>query len=136
LQVQLDNALLAAGASELAGHIKHSESDVAPTVVEYLPVPQAMQGSAPADAVYFPATHWVHMPPFGRVKPALHLQSVDIELPAGESAFARHAEHVEALVAPTAAEYLPDSHTIQSDSAALPTVGEYLAETHARQVFT
>ena len=45
---------------ELAGHASHT-SDVAPTVVEYLPLPQSTQSSEPVSILYFPATHAAHV---------------------------------------------------------------------------
>ena len=56
LHLQSDNSLLAAGASELAGHIKHWDSNVAPSAVEYFAVPQSLQVPAPITALYLPAS--------------------------------------------------------------------------------
>ena len=39
---------------------------------------------APDTALYVPATHAVHVPPFGPVKPTSHAQSEEASLPAGE----------------------------------------------------
>lgn len=49
-----------------------------------LPVGQMLHDPAPETALYVPATHAVHVPPFGPVKPALHAQSEKASLPAGE----------------------------------------------------
>jgi len=65
LHLQSDNSLLAAGASESTGHIKHLEADVAPTVVEYLPTPHEMQSAAPDAALYLPASQLAQVSPSG-----------------------------------------------------------------------
>ena len=43
-----------------------------------------MHDAAPDPVLYLPARHAVHGPPFGPVKPALHAQSVEASLTAGE----------------------------------------------------
>ena len=50
------------------------------------PVPegQLLHDPAPDTALYVPAAHAVHVPPLGPVKPALHVQSEEASLPAGE----------------------------------------------------
>lgn len=90
LHLHSDTVVLAAGESELAGQRAHN---VAPSAVEYLPAPQAMQLPAAADCLYFPASHCVHMPPFGPAKPALHLHLVNNKLPAGETESAGQGRH-------------------------------------------
>ena len=59
----------------MAGHASHT-SDAAPTVDEYLPLPQSAQVSEPVLILYYPATHAVHVPPSLPVKPLLQMQSV------------------------------------------------------------
>ena len=49
-----------------------------------VPEGQLLHDPAPDTALYVPATHAVHVPPFGPVKPALHTQSEEASLPAGE----------------------------------------------------
>ena len=83
-------SLLASGAAELAGDASHT-SDVAPTVDEYLPLPQSVQVSEPVLILYVPATHAVHVPPLLPVKPASQMQSVRSLLAWGESELAGHA---------------------------------------------
>ena len=89
------------------GHVKHVEVWFAPTDAEYVPLSQSMQTSNPASALYFPATHSEHMPPSGPVEPALHVQTVETELPSRESEFVGHLKHVEGWLAPIDAEYVP-----------------------------
>ena len=74
-------------------------SDVAPTVDEYLPLPQSVQ-----------------VPPSGPVWPLLHRQSDNVLLAAGDAEFAGHVSHTE-----PPAEYLPDSQGthVECDVAAL-----------------
>ena len=60
LQLQSDNALLAAGDAEFAGHSSHVLSLVAPSDVEYLPLPHATQSPSlllPVVDAYLPAPH-------------------------------------------------------------------------------
>ena len=47
---------------------------VAPTVGEYVPAPQSVHAAAPVTILYFPATHAVHVPPFGPEYPRLQRQ--------------------------------------------------------------
>ena len=65
-----------------------------------------MQGSDPhADSgLYFPATHSAQVPPSGPDEPALQVQLVTAELPAGDVALAGHAMHERA---DDSFEYLP-----------------------------
>ena len=49
-----------------------------------VPEGQLLHDPAPDTALYVPATHAVHVPPFWPVKPALHAQSEEASLPAGE----------------------------------------------------
>jgi hypothetical protein len=54
----------------------------------------------------------VHGPPFGPVNPALHVQSVMIELDIGEFEFAGHVAHEALDIFPT-----PDKYPFNSDEA-------------------
>ena len=69
LQTQAEAAALPAGANEFAGHAKHENTDFAPTVVEYLPAPQLVQGRDPllTSVLYLPASHAVQATPSGPV---------------------------------------------------------------------
>ena len=49
-----------------------------------VPEGQLLHDPAPDTALYVPAAHAVHVPPLGPVKPALHAQSEEASLPAGE----------------------------------------------------
>ena len=94
--------------------------DVAPTVVDDVPVAQLMQ-TVDADAAvptcdeYVPALHCVHV-----------VEAASAQVPA------LHAMQVALLEAPTAAEKRPAEQlrqTVDTDAAA-PTVDEYLPATH------
>ena len=111
--MQLVKVELRAGASEPVGQSEHVKFAVAPTAPEYLPWPQSVQTSGPAAVLYFPAIHVEHGPPPGPVAPALHVQLVKAELPAGASDCVVQSKHVESAVAPTAAEYLPVEQGVQ-----------------------
>ena len=102
LQVQSVNAVLPADELEFDGQAMHAEFVEAPTAVEYVPAPQSVQTADPVDVLYLPATHAAHGPPFGPVDPALQVQFVKAELPAGELEFDGQSLHVmldEALTA-------------------------------------
>jgi hypothetical protein len=104
--VQFVKAALPAGELEFDGQVMHVE---APTAVEYVPPAQSehlpsVMAEVAFDALYFPATHAVHVPPLGPVHPALQVQFVKDALPAGEVEFDGQAMHVELAVAPTAIE--------------------------------
>ena len=67
-----------------AGHAEQVDDEVAPSSCENVPAGQLLHDPAPDTALYVPAAHAVHVPPFGPVKPALHAQSEEASLPAGE----------------------------------------------------
>ena len=76
-------------AAEVAEYLPaaHSRHELAPPLVPAFVIDPAAQSEHDAtfDAVeYLPAAHAVHVPPFGPVKPALHAQSEEASLPAGE----------------------------------------------------
>jgi hypothetical protein len=52
---------------EFAGHARQVAAVVAPTVGEYVPVPQFVHASVPVVVLYFPAVQAAHTPPFGPV---------------------------------------------------------------------
>lgn len=54
------------------GHWRHTLSETAPTVVEYIPAAQGVQSDGPLRLLYFPAEHWVHAPPLGPSYPFAH----------------------------------------------------------------
>ena len=74
-------------------------------VDETVPGGHSLQASDPrADSgLYFPATHSVQVPPSGPDEPALQVQLVTAELPAGDVALIGHALHERA----DDSEYLP-----------------------------
>ena len=63
LHLQAANAALCSFELALSGHVRHVETDVAPTVEEYVPAEQLLQTPAPVEFLYFPATHAVHVCP-------------------------------------------------------------------------
>jgi hypothetical protein len=92
---------------------------------------QAVHAAVPVDALYLPASHAVHGPPFGPVAPALQVQFVKAALPAGELEFDGQALHVEFAEAPTAVEYVPAPQSVHS---AAPVKALYLPGMHAAHV--
>ena len=66
------------------GHAEQVDDEVAPSSSENVPAGQMLHDPAPDAALYVPAAHAVHVPPLGPVKPALHAQSEEVSLPAGE----------------------------------------------------
>ena len=65
---------------------------------------QVEHAALPVEFLYFPATHAAQVPPFGPVKPGLHVQAVTTVLELGEVELPGHFEHADA---PTATEYVP-----------------------------
>ena len=112
---------------ERVGHAWQVASDMAPTLVEYDPVPQSLHAALPVTSLYFPATHSVQLPPFGPFEPALQLHAVKDELPAAASEFAGHAEHVSSVVCPVPVEYLPAPQSAQESD---PCADLYFPATH------
>jgi hypothetical protein len=92
---------------------------------------QSVHAADPVDALYLPASHTVHGPPFGPVAPALQVQFVKAALPAGELEFDGQALHVEFAEAPTAVEYVPAPQYVH---AADPVKALYLPGMHAAHV--
>lgn len=86
LHIQLAKVPLAAGEFEFAGQTAHV-SDVAPTATEYLPAVQLVHAADPVRILYVPATHSVHVPPFGPDDPALQVQLAKVPLATGELEF-------------------------------------------------
>ena len=127
--MQFVKAALPSGALEFdPGQEMHVEIDTCPSFVEYFPVPQSEQVAVPVNALYFPATHAAHRPPFGPVDPALQVQLVKAVLPTSELEFDGQTLHVEFAEAPTAVEYVPAP---QSVHRAVPVNALYLPATHA-----
>ena len=112
---------------EFTGHTTQAEDAVAPTVTEYVPVPQSVHATLPALALYFPATQPEHTPPSGPVNPALQVQAVTVTLPDGELELSGHTEHVPEVLAPITSEYVP---VPQSVHATLPLLVLYFPATH------
>ena len=106
LQAHDVNNVLPASETEFDGHGKHTESDVAPTLDEYVPAAQLLHASDPIafSALYLPASHWIHVLPSGPENPALQEHAVTAALPAGEMELTGQAEHVESSVAASATE--------------------------------
>jgi len=75
---------------------------VAPTAAEYLPAVQLVQAEAPVNAMYVPAGHNKQVVSDADVAPVCPYFPAEHRVP----------EHVEFTVAPTAAEYVPDSQSL------------------------
>ena len=67
---QFEHALAPAPETVPAAQSPHG-FDAAATDVEYLPDAQSAHSALPADTLYLPAPHDVHVPPFSPVVPAL-----------------------------------------------------------------
>ena len=108
---QLVKDALPGGEVEFDGQAMHVELAEAPTAVEYVPAPQSVQATDPADVLYFPATHDAHgPPPFGPVDPMLQVQLVKAALPAGELELDGQTVHDASVVCAVAVPYLPAQH--------------------------
>jgi hypothetical protein len=81
--------------------------------------------------LYVPATHAVHVPPLGPVKPALQVQAVRAALASGELELVGHPRQVVSTVAPTVVEYVPTAQLRHRDG---PVVILYVPATHAVHV--
>jgi hypothetical protein len=92
------------------------------------PVSHVEHVAFPVFSLYLPTTHCVQMPPSDPVEPASQVHAVKAELPTGESEYVGHVVHV---VAPIAAEYVPDP---QSRHESAPVATLYLPTTHCVQV--
>jgi hypothetical protein len=93
-----------------------------------LPDPQLVQAPEPILILNLPASHAVHGPPLGPVKPALQIQAA---LPAGASEFSGHDEQVLSAVAAVTIENLPLTHWMHVSG---PGLILYLPSVHALQV--
>ena len=130
LQAHAATSELELGAFVVAGQATQVDDALAPTVTEYVVIPQSVHAALPLLVLYLPATHAEHTPPSGPVNPALHIQAAIEELDTAELEFDTHDTHVAEAVAPTASEYVP---TPQSMHTALPPLVLYLPATHAEQ---
>ena len=118
LQMQSACASLPAAESEFGGHGLHTVSALAPTVVEYLPAIQFEHAAFPAEGLNFPATHCVQGPPLAPDEPALQVQAVLIELPAGEFEKGVHPVHVDSAICATPIENFPAPQSVHAASPA------------------
>jgi hypothetical protein len=98
---------------EPAGHARHVSVVVAAGVAEYMPAAQSAHTALPVVVLYLPATHAVHVPPFGPEKPALQVHTNTVELASGELELVGHARHVVATVAASVVEYVPAAQSTQ-----------------------
>ena len=113
LHVQLLRTPLDAPEFAFAGHAIHTDDALAPTAVEYVAAPQSVHTALPVPALYLPATHAEHAPPSAPVYPALQVQAVPAEPPAGEFAPAGQLVQTVALLAPVTPEYVPARQLVQ-----------------------
>ncbi len=100
-------------------------------VVKYVPAAQSVHTAEPVAILYLPATQAVHVPPFGPVKPTLHVQAASAELEIGELELVGHARQAVASVAPTVVEYVPAAQSVHT---AEPVAILYLPATQAVHV--
>ena len=107
MHLQAANAELPVGALAFVKQVRHVKIALAPTDVEYVPAEQSLHTTDPVDALYFPVTQAVHVPPSSPDDPALQVQLVKAALPAVELEFDGQALHVELAEAPTDVEYVP-----------------------------
>jgi len=107
LHVQSTSLLLAAGASERAGHKRHVSTVVAASVVEYRPAAQFKHAASPVTFLYLPATHDKHCCPLRPVYPALQKQSCIFTLPIAELEKLEQDVHA---IEPDAALNVPAKH--------------------------
>jgi len=114
LQMQLVKAALPAGELDSDGQSTHVELAFCLASVEYLPAPQSWHTADPVDALYFPATQSVHVPPPGPVEPALQVQLVKAGLRSGELVSDGQTRHVELASAATIEEYFPVSQSMHT----------------------
>ena len=90
-----------------APHLSQDLSEVAPVLNENLPGPQSEHPALPELGLNLPGRHSVQAPPWGPDDPALQIQAVLAELPAGDKDLDGHAVHVSLDLPPGAVEYLP-----------------------------
>jgi hypothetical protein len=91
-------------------------------------VGHVVHAPVPVVSLYVPATHAVHMPPFGPEKPVLQVHADGSELEIGELESAGHARQVNTLVAATAVEYVFPPQVLHT---AVPVTVLYVPATHA-----
>lgn len=103
------HAELAAGEVELVEHVRQVAAAVAALTVEYFAAAQSMHADVPVNILYFPATHAVHVPPFGPVKPRLQMHSVKAKLVPGELEAPGHVVHA---TLPVVSLYVPVTHAM------------------------
>jgi len=83
-----------ADVTEFAGQVEHDVSAEAPVDAEYLPEPQSVHTAEPVAALYFPATHAVHVPPLVPVCPRAQRQAETAVCPVADvTEFAGQLEH-------------------------------------------
>jgi hypothetical protein len=135
LHTQSVTASLPGIACVLFGQLRQVSEVAAPVAVEYFPAPQSVHveaTDAPTVVEYFPAPQATHGPPPGPVNPRLQRQAEMAVCPVADvTVFAGQAVHVEAAMAPTAAEYVL---RLQSMHAADPVAILYFPAMQAVQV--
>ncbi len=114
LHLQAANAVLCPGEVAFPGHVRHVETDVAPTVAEYVPAEQLVHTPDPGEFLYCPAKHGVHVCPLVPGYPTLHVQFVMLMLALGELEFVGQRSQ---LPAPITLFHFPASHAVQGPPA-------------------
>ncbi len=124
---EMAHAILISGEFEFDGQLMQTTE---PSEL-YVPAPQSLQTADPVDALYFPATHAVHVPPSGPDDPTLQVQEAKDDPPADELEFGGHARHVDDDEDPTIEEYVPAPQSIQMND---PFDALYFPATHKEHV--
>jgi hypothetical protein len=114
------------GLPDEPGLHKHEDEDVCACSRCPVPALQTLHAAEPIIDLNVPKKQSVHVPPLGPVYPILQRQLLSTVDPATDCEFVGQLAHVEATVAPVAAEYVPAPHATQELSAAAPVVVRYL----------
>jgi len=101
-------------------------------VAEFESAGQDEHASVPGVALNAPGKHDVHGPPSGPEEPAGHCteHSIDAVLPGVEVFPRRQSSHVSMLLAPFAAEYVPDGQSVQELAASPYLPAGHLSQLH------
>jgi len=99
-----------------------------PTAGECEFAEQVSHAAEPVTSLNSPASHCVHVPPLGPVKPTSHAQAVLLMLPAGESELAGQASHA---AEPVTSLNLPASHCVH-----VPPSGPSKPASHTHSVLS
>jgi len=127
LHLQSFEASLPGGDNELDGQEVQKLEDDAPEPAQNVPAEQSRQADDAELPWYLPGEHDTHVtpPPLAPAEPALHLQSFEASLPAGDNELDGQEVHILDETAPDVGEYFPPKHDVQVPTVA-PTAAEYV----------